>query len=66
MQRESQAPLGLEDFLTDNGSPLMLQCDNSRVMTSKIMKKIWERKWRNKLFQSQSIKIKIEQNEWFK
>ena len=40
IQRDSQAPLALEDFLTYNGSPLMLQSDNVRVMTSKIMKKI--------------------------
>ena len=40
MQREIQSPLALEDFLTDNGSPLMLQSDNARVMASKIMKKI--------------------------
>ena len=39
MQRESQASLELEDFLTDNGSPLMIQSDNVRVMTSNCMKK---------------------------
>ena len=40
MQWESQAPNSMEDFLVDNRSPLILQSDNIRVMTSKIMKKI--------------------------
>ena len=39
-QRENQVSLALEDFLTENCSPLIIQSDNSRVMTSKIMKTI--------------------------
>ena len=39
-QRESQAPLVMEDFLTENGILLILQSDNSKVMTIRIMKKI--------------------------
>ena len=39
MQRESQVLLALDDFLTDNGSPLILQSNDARVMTRKIMKK---------------------------
>ena len=59
MQRESQAPLSLEDSLTENGSPSILQCYNAKEMTSKIMKIFWESKVHNKYVPRQSVKTKI-------
>ena len=49
MQRKSQGPATMEQFFTDEESPLELQSDNAKVMTSKKITKILQREWVKRL-----------------
>ena len=68
MQRESQVPLDIDNFLVDNGSPLILQFENTKFMKSKTMKKTLRKERTKKTltkpnFQNQNIAKRIVQIE---